>query len=71
MAAELQELMGLQLSEVEMLRSMYPHEGEFSIRNSLVEIMRRFTDGKREVLPNQLEFSLRLQLNQREVSVPC
>jgi len=56
--ADLRENLGLQLSEVEMLRSMYPEEDELKLDDEVLIDIQEFCSGKTEEKPNGLNFSL-------------
>ncbi len=62
----------LQLSEVEMLQSMFPAEDEMCLDHptSVVDIQ-RYIDGKREALPKQLASSLRVNMENEQVKYRC
>ena len=69
--ADLNQLRGnleLQLSEVEMLRSMYPEDEEFKLDEQVLVDIQEFCSGKTDEKPNGLNFSLtiRLQLDSTE-----
>lgn len=54
----LRENLELQLSEVEMLRSMYPEEDELKLDDQVLTDIQDFCSGKTEEKPNGLNFSL-------------
>lgn len=56
--ADLRENLGLQLSEVEMLRSMYPEEDELKLDDEALIDIQEFCSGKTAEKPNGLNFSL-------------
>ena len=59
----------LQLTEVELLKSMYPGTGEVTIDGELLlENIQRYTEGKREALPKQLAYIVRVQVEKKQVS---
>ena len=59
----------LQLTEVELLKSMYPGTGEVTIDGeSLIENIQQYTEGKREALPKQLAYTVRLPVGKNQVS---
>ena len=60
------EQLQLQLTEVELLKSMYPGAGEVTIDG--VENVQRYVEGKREVLPKQLAYTVRLHMEEKQVS---
>ena len=57
-ADHLRENLGLQLSEVEMLRSMYPEKDELKLDDQVLIDIEEFCSGKTEEKPNGLNFSL-------------
>lgn len=66
----LSECFELQLSEAEMLSSMYPSSTEFNISCPFIlKDMKRFINGETTCLPNQLDFTLNLKTP--EIEVPC
>ena len=60
----------LQLTEVELLKSMYPETGDVTIDESLMENVQRYVEGKREALPKQLAYTVRLPVEKKQVSYP-
>ncbi|XP_015905541.1 RWD domain-containing protein 2A [Parasteatoda tepidariorum] len=53
----------LQLSEIEMLSSMYPDNSEFYITlPSIIADMNRYVEGKTQYTPNELDFVLNLDI---------
>lgn len=62
-----EEQLKLQLSELEMLRSMYPTQEEFAVREVLLLNTQRYLDGKREAFPNQLEYTITIRLESGQV----
>ena len=62
----LRENLELQLSEVEMLRSMYPTEDEFKVDELVLADIHEFCSEKTNVKPNGLNFSLTISLNSEE-----
>lgn len=62
-ADHLRENLRLQLSEVEMLRSMYPEEDELKVDDEVLIDIQEFCSGKTEEKPNGLNFSLSIYLD--------
>lgn len=58
----LRENLELQLSEVEMLRSMYPEEEEFKVDEQVLSDIQEFCSEKTDEKPNGLNFSLTISL---------
>ena len=58
----LRENLELQLSEVEMLRSMYPEEEEFKVDEQVLADIQEFCSEKTDEQPSGLNFSLTLQV---------
>ena len=66
----LEECFQLQLSEVEMLSSMYPNSQEFSISCPFVlKDMNRFVSGETKYMPNELDFTLNLKIAEIKVYI--
>lgn len=64
----LNECFQLQLSEVEMLSSMYPDSQEFNILCPFVlKDVNRFISGETKYTPNQLDFILNLKIEEIKV----
>ncbi|GBM60526.1 RWD domain-containing protein 2A [Araneus ventricosus] len=64
--AGLSEYFELQLSEIELLNSMYPNASEFSITlPSVLADMKLYIGGKRNRLPLELDFTLNLDVPDR------
>ena len=63
MAELLRENLELQLSEVEMLRSMYPGEDELKLDDQVLIDIQEFCSGKTDKKPNGLNFSLTIHLD--------
>ncbi|CAL1273443.1 unnamed protein product [Larinioides sclopetarius] len=64
--ADLSEYFELQLSEIELLNSMYPNESEFSITlPTVLSDMKLYIGGKRNRLPLELDFTLNLDVPDR------
>lgn len=64
------EELELQLSEIEMLKSMYPGPGEITMDgDTLVENVQRYVDGPREVLPKQLAYTIKLNIETQQVCI--
>ena len=59
----LRENLELQLSEVEMLRSMYPEEEEFKVDEQVLADIEEFCSEKTDEKPTGLNFSLTLQVD--------
>ncbi|XP_044727980.1 RWD domain-containing protein 2A isoform X2 [Chrysoperla carnea] len=61
---ELKEMISLQLSEIEMLQSMYSNPGEFCIDNyGILADMYDFSEGKSSETPPQIDFQINLSID--------
>ncbi|XP_068751088.1 RWD domain-containing protein 2A-like [Montipora capricornis] len=58
----IRESLALQISEVEMLRSMYPTEDEFKVDEQVLADIQEFCSGRTNLEPNGLNFSLTISL---------
>ncbi len=63
-----QSELDLQLSEIEMLQSMFPGENEmrFDHSSSIVDVQ-QYVDGKRQALPKQLTYTLNMSMESGQV----
>jgi len=60
----LEEMLRLQLSEVEMLQSIFPNPGEFCVCDySVIADINEFVDGKCSVYPPRLDFTINLVID--------
>lgn len=58
------ETLNKQLSELDLLKSMYPSRDEIILTdNSVIEDMKKFVDNKSHLVPNNLDFVLKLHIN--------
>ena len=60
---QLRENLGLQLSEVEMLQSMYPEEEEFKLDEQVLIDIQEFCSGRTDEKPNGLNFTVIISLH--------
>ncbi|XP_006009574.1 RWD domain-containing protein 2A [Latimeria chalumnae] len=59
------ENLELQLSEMEMLFSMFPNEGEIKLEDpTALLLVRRYLEGVREALPPRIEFYITVEMNE-------
>lgn len=57
----LEEMLRIQLSEVEMLQSMFSNPGEFCVYDySVIADINEFVDGKCSIYPPRLDFTINL-----------
>lgn len=64
--SELTDMLRMQLTEVEMLQSMFSNPGEFCIDDpSVIADMNDYVDEKFGVFPAQLDFIINLVLNNK------
>lgn len=63
-ASELSEMLSLQLTEFEMLTSMFPNDGELVLDDpaSIIEIQ-DFTNGTSDNVPSRLDFVVNLKFD--------
>lgn len=65
----LKECFQLQLSEIEMLSSMYPDSSEFNVTlPSILADMTGFVDGNTSDIPNELDFTWNMEIPDVNVS---
>lgn len=67
MAATVKECLELQLLEVEMLLSMFPKRGEFSLDADAVPSIQRYLRNADGALPPQLEYRIALDVGEAKV----
>lgn len=61
----LEEMLRIQLSEVEMLQSMFSNPGEFCVYDySVIADINEYVDGKCSVYPPRLDFSINLFIDE-------
>lgn len=61
----LEEMLRLQLSEVEMLQSIFPNPGEFCVCDySVIADINEFLDGKCSFYPSRLDFTINLVIDE-------
>ncbi|KAJ9601056.1 hypothetical protein L9F63_000791 [Diploptera punctata] len=66
----LEEMLRIQLSELEMLQSMFSNPGEFSVYDhSVIADINEFVDGKSTVYPPQLDFTISLFIDKAKLEV--
>ncbi|XP_072040681.1 RWD domain-containing protein 2A-like [Amphiura filiformis] len=64
------ECLQLQLSEVEMLQSMFPSENEFCVDDpSVISDAQSYTDGDTTELPHQISFTLKIHVDDPKCDV--
>lgn len=60
----LEEMLRIQLTELEMLQSMFSNPGEFCVDDySVIADINEFVDGKCSVIPPRLDFTVNLYLD--------
>ncbi|NXP52262.1 RWD2A protein, partial [Heliornis fulica] len=69
MAATVEECLGLQLMEVEVLLSMFPKKGEINLDEEAVPAVRRYLRNSDGALPPQLEYTIVLDVGEPKVKV--
>ncbi|NXI84010.1 RWD2A protein, partial [Rhipidura dahli] len=69
MAVTVKECLELQLLEVEMLLSMFPKRGEFSLDEDAVPSIQRYLRNAEGALPPQLEYRIALDVGQAKAKV--
>ncbi|XP_066171180.1 RWD domain-containing protein 2A [Sylvia atricapilla] len=69
MAVTVKECLELQLLEVEMLLSMFPKRGEFSLDADAVPSVQRYLSSADGALPPQLEYRIALDVGEAKVKV--
>lgn len=67
MAVTVKECLELQLLEVEMLLSMFPKRGEFSLDADAVPSIQRYLGNADGALPPQLEYRIALHVGEAKV----
>ncbi|XP_071452663.1 RWD domain-containing protein 2A [Hetaerina americana] len=68
--SELEEMLRLQLSEYEMIQSMFPNAGELCIDDySIIADINEFLDGRCTAFPQCLDYTLNLQLEKIKLEV--
>lgn len=67
MAVTVKECLELQLLEVEMLLSMFPKRGEFSVDADAVPSIQRYLRNADGALPPQLEYRIALDVGEAKV----
>lgn len=67
MAVTAKECLELQLLEVEMLLSMFPKRGEFSLHEDAVPSIQRYLRNAEGALPPQLEYRIALDVGEAKV----
>lgn len=67
MAVTVKECLELQLLEVEMLLSMFPKRGEFSLHEDAVPSIQRYLRNADRALPPQLEYRIALDVGEAKV----
>ncbi|GFU10259.1 RWD domain-containing protein 2A [Nephila pilipes] len=68
--ADLSEYFELQLSEVDMLVSMYSNYGEFIITlPSILTEMKKYIDGDKNYVPSEMDFTLNLNIPERSAKL--
>jgi hypothetical protein len=66
----LEEMLSLQLSEVEMLQSIFPNPGEFCVYDySVIADINEFVDGKCSLYPPRLDFTINLVIDKAKLEV--
>ncbi|XP_067125208.1 RWD domain-containing protein 2A [Centruroides vittatus] len=66
------DLLALQLTEVDMLISMYPSRDEFKLDDlSVIDEIKSFIDGKTDTLPPRMDFTLHLNIGEEKLEVSC
>lgn len=59
----LEEMLRIQLSEMEMLQSMFSNPGEFCVDDpSTIADIHEFLDGKTTILPPRLDYTINLSI---------
>ncbi|XP_029451382.1 RWD domain-containing protein 2A [Rhinatrema bivittatum] len=68
MSGSIKECLELQLSEMEMLFSMFPRKGEINLEDAnAVLYVRRYLDDIREAVPPKIEFSISVEVEKDKV----
>ncbi|KAG8221846.1 hypothetical protein J437_LFUL003222 [Ladona fulva] len=68
--SDLEEMLRLQLSELEMLQSMFPNPGEFCVDDySIIADINEFVEGKYPDIPHCLDYTINLQLDKVKLEV--
>ena len=68
----LEEMLRVQLSEVEMLQSMFPNPGEFCVYDySVIADINEFVDGKCSLYPPRLDFTINLVIDKVRYGEHC
>lgn len=66
---ELKECLTQQLSEIDLLKSMYPNPGDVILSENNVEAINNFINAKSEYIPNNLDFVINLILGDIKLEV--
>uniref|UniRef100_A0A1B6CTB9 RWD domain-containing protein n=1 Tax=Clastoptera arizonana TaxID=38151 RepID=A0A1B6CTB9_9HEMI len=68
--SEILEMLKIQVSEFDMLQSMFPNPGEFEVNDySIIADINEYIEGKISKLPSQLNFTIYLSIDTLKLQV--